>query len=190
MARKNVKSAEPKKKRPISLNILEIAKRLQKLEETGGGEPYTLPTASAETKGGVKIGSGLTMTDEVLSTDAVSASDVSYDNTDSGLTATSVQDAIDELAGGETSSWVQVINNKLYYKQIGQLVYLKGQVENNKPTFSNLGNLPAAVLPDHDLSFALNDVAMIKVQNNAYSTVVIKNTDTDNSYWFQFSYSL
>ena len=33
----------------------------------GGGEPYTLPTASAETKGGVKIGSGLTMTGEVLS---------------------------------------------------------------------------------------------------------------------------
>ena len=35
----------------------------------GGGEPYTLPTASAETKGGVKVGSGLTMTGEVLSAD-------------------------------------------------------------------------------------------------------------------------
>ena len=33
----------------------------------GGGGSYTLPTASAETKGGVKIGSGLTMTGEVLS---------------------------------------------------------------------------------------------------------------------------
>ena len=33
----------------------------------GGGGGYTLPTASAETKGGVKIGSGLTMTGEVLS---------------------------------------------------------------------------------------------------------------------------
>lgn len=32
----------------------------------GGGEPYVLPTASAETKGGVKIGSGLTMDGEVL----------------------------------------------------------------------------------------------------------------------------
>nr|DAS65341.1 MAG TPA: Head fiber protein [Bacteriophage sp.] len=31
---------------------------------------YTLPTASAETKGGVKIGSGLTMTGDVLSADA------------------------------------------------------------------------------------------------------------------------
>lgn len=36
----------------------------------GGGTPYTLPTASSETKGGVKIGSGLTMTGEVLSADA------------------------------------------------------------------------------------------------------------------------
>ena len=33
----------------------------------GGGSQYTLPTASADTKGGVKIGSGLTMTGEVLS---------------------------------------------------------------------------------------------------------------------------
>lgn len=34
--------------------------------EEGGGS-YTLPTASAETKGGVKIGSGLSMEGEVLS---------------------------------------------------------------------------------------------------------------------------
>ena len=37
------------------------------IESGGGGGGYTLPTASAETKGGVKIGSGLTMTGEVLS---------------------------------------------------------------------------------------------------------------------------
>ena len=35
----------------------------------GGGTPYTLPTASATIKGGIKIGSGLTMTGEVLSAD-------------------------------------------------------------------------------------------------------------------------
>lgn len=40
---------------------------LGKIEDLGGS--YTLPTASADTKGGVKIGSGLTMTGEVLSTD-------------------------------------------------------------------------------------------------------------------------
>lgn len=35
----------------------------------GGGGGYTLPTASDSTKGGVKIGAGLTMTGEVLSND-------------------------------------------------------------------------------------------------------------------------
>lgn len=40
----------------------------------GGGGSYTLPTASANTKGGVKIGSGLTMTGEVLSADLPTAS--------------------------------------------------------------------------------------------------------------------
>lgn len=33
---------------------------------SGGGKPYTLPTASAEIKGGVKIGSGLSMSGETL----------------------------------------------------------------------------------------------------------------------------
>lgn len=35
-----------------------------------GGESYTLPTASANTKGGVKIGSGLSMEGEVLKANA------------------------------------------------------------------------------------------------------------------------
>lgn len=41
-----------------------------KIQNGGGGDPYTLPTASSEVKGGAKIGSGLTMTGEVLSADA------------------------------------------------------------------------------------------------------------------------
>ena len=41
-------------------------------KELGGGS-YTLPTASADTKGGIKIGSGLKMTGEVLSADQVPA---------------------------------------------------------------------------------------------------------------------
>ena len=36
------------------------------IESGGGGGGYTLPTASAETKGGVKIGDGLSMNGEVL----------------------------------------------------------------------------------------------------------------------------
>lgn len=45
---------------------------LGKIEDLGGS--YTLPTASADTKGGVKIGSGLTMEGEVLSADIPSYS--------------------------------------------------------------------------------------------------------------------
>ena len=37
----------------------------------GGGGSYTLPKASASTLGGIKVGSGLTITDGVLSADGV-----------------------------------------------------------------------------------------------------------------------
>ena len=37
----------------------------------GGGGSYTLPTASASTLGGIKVGSGLTITDGVLSADGI-----------------------------------------------------------------------------------------------------------------------
>lgn len=39
--------------------------------EGGGGSEYTLPTASTSTLGGVKVGSGLTITDGVLSADGI-----------------------------------------------------------------------------------------------------------------------
>jgi len=39
----------------------------------GGGTPYTLPTASASVKGGIKIGKRLTITGEVLSADSQTA---------------------------------------------------------------------------------------------------------------------
>ena len=37
----------------------------------GGGEEYTLPVASADILGGVKIGDGLTITEGVLSVDGI-----------------------------------------------------------------------------------------------------------------------
>lgn len=39
------------------------------IDNGGGGEPYVLPTASESTKGGVKIGSGLSMNGETLNAD-------------------------------------------------------------------------------------------------------------------------
>ena len=49
--------------------IRELSRRVAALENGGGGGggSYELPTASATVKGGVKIGSGLQMTGEVLS---------------------------------------------------------------------------------------------------------------------------
>lgn len=42
------------------------------------------------------------------------ASDIEYDNTDSGLQSTNVQDAIDEIAGGSGSDLpLTVLNGKL-----------------------------------------------------------------------------
>lgn len=69
---------------------------------SGGGGSYTLPTASAETKGGVKIGSGLTMTGEVLSADSYSLPTASSDTlggvkVGSGL---SIADGVLSATGG------------------------------------------------------------------------------------------
>ncbi len=60
---------------PIPFNFPFIKKNGQRttigdaIDAAGGGSQYILPTASADTKGGVKIGSGLTMTGEVLNAD-------------------------------------------------------------------------------------------------------------------------
>lgn len=51
--------------------VVEEGAEVEGLEGEGGGTPYTLPTASASTLGGVKVGSGLTITDGVLSADGI-----------------------------------------------------------------------------------------------------------------------
>lgn len=88
------------KAKPISLNILDIAQRVNKLEKSGGGgggggaaDDVTYdPTAS-----GLQATNVQDAIDE-LSSDIfeLSADDVSYDNTDSGLSSETVQGAIDE----------------------------------------------------------------------------------------------
>ena len=60
-------------------------------------ESYTLPEASANTLGGIKVGSGLSIDANGVLSASSGADQVSYDNTNSGLIATDVQDAIDEL---------------------------------------------------------------------------------------------
>ena len=51
-----------------------------------GGGSYTLPTASADTLGGIKVGSGLSITDGVLSADGVTPAAYQADSTASSYT--------------------------------------------------------------------------------------------------------
>lgn len=51
----------PFRKKDGSITTIDAA-----INSGGGGGGYTLPTASADTKGGIKVGAGLTMEDEVL----------------------------------------------------------------------------------------------------------------------------
>lgn len=55
--------------------------------EGGGGGDYTLPTASASTLGGVKVGSGLTITDGVLSADGITPAAYQADSEASTIAA-------------------------------------------------------------------------------------------------------
>lgn len=67
--------------------------------EGGGGGGYTLPTASASTKGGIKVGDGLTMVGEFLEADEQLPT---YSETDAGKVLK--VDAEGELEWGDASS--------------------------------------------------------------------------------------
>ena len=68
------------------LTILEGA-TVEGLSGGGGGSSYTLPTATADTLGGVKVGTGLTITDGVLSATGVTPAAAQADSTASTIAA-------------------------------------------------------------------------------------------------------
>ena len=77
----------------------------------------------------------------------ISASGISYDNTDSGLTATNVQDAIDELNGESSTFTLSNINtdyyNGFYGIKSGKFVFLKISVKNiPSSTWTTIGINP------------------------------------------------
>ena len=53
---------------------------------SGGGGSYTLPTATADKLGGIKVGSGLTITDGVLSATGITPAEAQADSTASSYT--------------------------------------------------------------------------------------------------------
>lgn len=95
------------------------------LNNGGGGSSYTLPTASADTKGGVKIGAGLTMDGEVLKNTnptpptpytlpTASAETLGGIKVGSGL---SIDDGVLSTSGGGGDG------GKLYYKEFNVTSY-------------------------------------------------------------------
>ena len=78
---------------------------VKKAGESGGsgGGSYTLPTASASTKGGVKIGSGLSMDGEVLSATGAGKFTVTFTESNGDITADkTIAEIIEAKEAGDT----------------------------------------------------------------------------------------
>lgn len=62
-----------------NLNPYDMEERIHNLEENGGGGSYVLPTATTESLGGVKIGSGINITEDgTISANGSSATQKAY----------------------------------------------------------------------------------------------------------------
>ena len=64
---------------------------------SGGGGSYTLPAATADKLGGIKVGSGLTITDGVLSATGITPAEAQADSTASSYTG--LKDDFNALLG-------------------------------------------------------------------------------------------
>lgn len=111
---------------PLNWNIPFIKKNGKRTtigaELENAGTPYTLPTASASTKGGVKIGSGLVMTGDVLSTESsgggtpytdLTKTPIKLTSSSSALTLTN--DAIVYVVNSGSNYLGLVINDEINY---------------------------------------------------------------------------
>lgn len=98
-----------------------------------------------------------------------SADDVSYDNTTSGLTATDVQGAVDEINAHQTHQWNTML---------GPLVV--GGTTVQIPNFSSLTEDKVVVIYLHRYSYGVSLVVPVKVIRNGDvaggSTVYLQNT--------------
>lgn len=70
----------------VESEVLVLDSEIDPGDGGGGGGSYTLPTASASTLGGVKIGSGITITDGVISAITSSAVQTMIDNSIAAVT--------------------------------------------------------------------------------------------------------
>ena len=127
---------------------------------SGGGGGYTLPTASSETKGGVKIGSGLSMNGEILnnsnptpySLPTASSETLGGVKVGSGL---SIEDGVLSATGGG--------GGKIYYKTFTQILEIVSQISTSGVYVGRVGNIavdgytPIGVrVTDHYTGYTLN----------------------------------
>ena len=120
--KKNVKSEEPKKKKPISLNILEIAKRLQKLEQTAG-----MPSEYPAT--------------QVMMSDGVTSAEDKLDEVTSDIDDISA--ITDKISFGGTRSGLETFPNGIFVSGTTFASYLADMKNTNKIrifTFANMTN--------------------------------------------------
>lgn len=144
-----------------------------------GGTPYELPTASANTKGGVKIGNRLTITDGVLSADAQLPSSASGD---AGKVLTVGNDGTPgwDTGGGGSS---------IEYRAGVQVAYIgAGSWNNFSINFSS-------AMPNTDYSLSLystdsNDKMLLSGITKTINGVTgrVDNADGENAHTFLINY--
>lgn len=150
---------------------------------SGGGGGYTLPTASASTKGGVKIGEGLTMDGEVLKNtnptpptpytlpvaSAETLGGVKV-GTNLSIDENGVLSASGGGGGGSDSGWIEfngVDTNKFKYRVINNVCYLKWTAGGaSGSTRVEVGTVPSGFRPEDDISIACIDYGIRESPSN------------------------
>lgn len=125
---------------------------------------------------------GVTVMDELKNVSptpgAVTAEDVSYDNTTSGLTADDVQEAIDEVVSRLPSagSWTSLTssNGAVEYKKEGNVVTLSFNVNGSVASYATLATLPAEIRPH----VQTGQVVLYGYEAGSTSTFVTYNSST------------
>lgn len=136
-------------------------------ENSGGGGSYTLPTASASTKGGIKIGSGLTMDGETLNND----NPTPYDDSEITEDIEEVKQDIVTLSTNSTklvnlstsTSIFNVLNDRSLYPINNVYWSTAEKLTNGNDTFSSL------------LSIHGNSIVRIEVYSEWYMGIEIND---------------
>ena len=95
---------------------------------------------------------------EIPSGGSVSADDVTYDNTDSGLTATNVQDAIDEVKGSVDSLASDVADIPVVHEELQTATITAGQTSATLTFATEAIGASTIIVPNCDVFGIIDDV--------------------------------